>query len=189
MKIRRGKLGVVIVAMALSCAFAGSSPADKPKKYARVVPVGPAIFRLGNSCIEMSARMSSGTFFDRLQKIENHSVVSFQKNLRPVESYPEYIRLRVFGLSASCSSGRASMPTDRAAELMRTARFRAFCGTAPSERTLEVSGRGVQSPAVDSMAWTYDLNIHSDGCSLSAPLTLNMVSPTGSPIAQFKGQL
>lgn len=189
MKSRRGKLGMFTVAMALSCAFAGSCPADKPKKYARDVMIGSATFRFGNTCIRMTAQMGSGGFFDRLEKMENHGVVSFQKNLRRVDSYPEYVRLRVFGLSGSCSSGRLSLPADRAAELMRTARFRASCGTAPSERTLDVSGRGTKSPFVDSRAWTYYLNIHSEGCLLSAPLTVRMVSTTGSPMAEFKEQL
>lgn len=189
MKMRCSQLGLATLGIALSCAVASPSPADKVKKYARVVPVGTAIFRLENSCIDMFAQMSSGGFFEGLQKRENQGVVSFQKNLRPVESYPEYVRLRVFALSGNCSSSRPSMPTDDAAQLMRTARFHALCGTASSERTVEVSSRGVQVPAVNSMAWTYYLNIHSDRCSISAPLTVNMVGPTGLPLAQFQAQL
>src|ERR1700679_4232397 len=78
-------------------AWGESAVQESPQvlEYKEVVPLSSGQVRDGNVCVNFSPVMTSGEFFDGLQRHETPSGDEFRKNSRVVTNFPEQLTVQL----------------------------------------------------------------------------------------------
>lgn len=163
---------------------------SKKQQYERVVFVGADRFTQDDSCVNLTARMSSGGFFRGLEKIENSRGTLFQKKSVRIDEYPDSTAFDVMAVANRCSAlPNLVSPPPALADLMKSAHFDAKCQAASESKPLVTSVVQRQMPSFGPSTWQYSIRIETKGCLLSGTVSVTMASNGGIPIASFTARL
>lgn len=183
-RILAGTLG------AFACVASIWGADSKKQQYERVVFVGADKFTQGDSCVNLTARMSSGGFFRGLEKIENSSGTLFKKKSIKVDEYPDSTAFDIMAVANRCSVvPNLVSPPPVLADLMKSAHFDAKCQTASESKSLVTSVVQRQMPSFGPTTWRYSIQIETKGCLLSGAMSVKMTSNGGIQIADFVAKL
>jgi hypothetical protein len=189
MRIFLPKIRAFTCIVAISGLLFGFTTDGKTQKFSKTVLAATGRFDKSDMCLDLSARISSGTFFAGLEKVTEPSGNSFVKKSQVITTYPDSIVLDILALANRCSAQpRMDAPPKDSMSLLAAAHFNAACGSVPM-KPLNVAGLQRSMPTPGPTVWEYRLNVQSGGCLLSEPISIIITSNEGEPIWQFNIQL
>jgi hypothetical protein len=158
-------------------------------EYKEVVPLSSGQVRDRDVCVNFSPVMTSGEFFDGLQRHETPSGDEFHKNSRVVQNFPEQITVQV-QLSISVCDADIYTPAP-APSFVSGIRFKAQWKRGLAMRPVEqfaVQRVAITSEEGDSRL-LFLLKIHDRDVPLTDHLIISVISPQGKLLSRMSGRL
>jgi hypothetical protein len=172
-------------------ALAGA-PAQGPTpivEYKEVVPLSSGQVRNGDVCANFGPVMTSGDFFDGLQRHETPSGDEFHKNSQVVKNFPEQLTVQV-QLSISVCDADIYTPAP-APGFVNGIRFKAQWKRGLAMRP--VAQFAVQRVAITSeegdSRMLFLLKIRDKDVPLTDHLIISVISPQGKLLSRMSGRL
>lgn len=164
------------------------SPAQKVE-YKEVVPLSSGQVRDGDTCVNFDPVMTSGVFFDGLQRHETPFGDEFRKNSQVVKNFPEQITVQ---LQLSISVCDADLYTPAPAPgFVNGIRFKAQWKRGLYMRPvaqLTIQRVAITSEEGDSRL-LFLLKIHDQDIPLTDHLIISVISPQGKLMSRMSGRL
>jgi hypothetical protein len=187
-------LSVLVVTLFLLIPFGASGEASfqapaQIVEYKEVVPLSSGQVRDRDVCVNFSPVMTSGEFFDGLQRHETPSGDEFHKNSRVVQNFPEQITVQV-QLSISVCDADIYTPAP-APSFVNGIRFKAQWKRGLAMRPVEqfaVQRVAITSEEGDSRL-LFLLKIHDRDVPLTDHLIISVISPQGKLLSRMSGRL
>jgi hypothetical protein len=187
-------LSVLVVTLFLLIRFGalGEASFQAPAQiveYKEVVPLSSGQVRDRDVCVNFSPVMTSGEFFDGLQRHETPSGDEFHKNSRVVQNFPEQITVQV-QLSISVCDADVYTPAP-APSFVNGIRFKAQWKRGLTMRPVEqfaVQRVAITSEEGDSRL-LFLLKIHDRDVPLTDHLIISVISPQGKLLSRMSGRL
>jgi hypothetical protein len=170
----------------------GEAPAQNPSQtveYKEVVPLSSGQVRDQDVCVNFSPVMTSGEFFDGLQRHETPSGDEFHKNSRVVTNFPEQLTIQL-QLSISVCDADIYTPAP-APSFVSGIRFRAQWKRGLAMRPvteLRVQRVAITSEEGDSRL-LFLLKIRDQNVPLTDHLIISVISPQGKLLSRMSGRL
>jgi hypothetical protein len=168
------------------------APAQGPApivEYKEVVPLSSGQVRAGDVCVNFGPVMTSGDFFDGLQRRETPSGDEFHKNSRVVKDFPEQLTVQV-QLSISVCDADIYTPAP-APGFVNGIRFKAQWKRGLAMRP--VAQFAVQRVAITSeegdSRMLFLLKIRDKDVPLTDHLIISVISPQGKLLSRMAGRL
>ena len=192
MKIHAPRLFSIFAASLLPLVALCGEPFQAPAQiveYKEVVPLSSGQVRAGDVCVNFSPVMTSGSFFDGLQRRETPSGDEFRINSRVVKNFPEQITVQM-QLSISVCDADIYTPAP-APGFVNGIRFKA-------QWKRELAMRPVAQFAVQRVAITSEegdsrmlflLKIRDQDVPLTDHLIISVMSPQGKLMSRMSGRL
>jgi hypothetical protein len=203
MKTRRVLKSALLSATAvlLVAACANAAPKNK-QRFELFVPVATQVIKSGQYCGRLSGALSSGEFFDGLQRLGNGRHIQFRKDAQPVKEFPSNISVALAGKITPCPSdlpgsginfvqpGNGSSP-QAVNEFMNGLKFTAEWknpgGVQPA------SNWSVTKSLSNDRAWhvndqipmRFAFQVPSQGVPLTNQLMISVYAPSGAKLATF----
>jgi hypothetical protein len=158
-------------------------------EYKEVVPLSSGQVRDRDVCVSFSPVMTSGDFFDGLQRHEMPSGDEFHKNSRVVTNFPEQLTVQL-QLSISVCDADIYTPAP-APSFVSGIRFRAQWKRGLAMRPvmdLRVQRVAITSEEGDSRL-LFLLKIHDRDVPLTDHLIISVISPQGKLLSRMSGRL
>lgn len=189
-----GRVGILAAALISLVPFSalGGAPAQAPPQiveYKEVVPLSSGQVRDRDVCVNFSPVMTSGEFFDGLQRHETPSGDEFRKNSQVVTNFPGQLTIQL-QLSISVCDADIYTPAP-APSFVSGIRIKAQW-----KRGLAM--RPVQQFAVQRVAITSEegdsrllflLKIRDQDVPLTDHLIISVISPQGKLLSRMSGRL
>jgi hypothetical protein len=170
----------------------GEAPVQEPTQiveYKEVVPLSSGQVRDGDVCVTFGPVMTSGDFFDGLQRHETPSGDEFHKNSRVVRNFPEQITVQV-QLSISVCDADIYTPAP-APGFVNGIRFKAQWKRGLAMRP--VAQMTIQRVAITSeegdSRLLFLLKIRDKDVPLTDHLIISVISPQGKLLSRMSGRL
>jgi len=175
----------------------------KKQQFELFVPIiASQSIKSGQYCGNLSGALSSGEFFDGLQRLGTGRHVEFRKNAQPVKEFPSTIAVSVAGNITPCASepsdsgvayvqpGNGSSPqsvNDFMNGLKFTAMWKSPRGVQP------VSNWSITKTVSDDKTWRVDdqipmrfaFRVPSQGVPLTNQLVISVYAPSGVKLVTF----
>jgi hypothetical protein len=170
----------------------GEAPAQQPAQiveYKEVVPLSSGQVRDRDVCVNFSPVMTSGDFFDGLQRQETPSGDEFHKNSRLVTNFPEQLTVQL-QLSISVCDADIYTPAP-APSFVSGIRFKAQWKRGLTMRPvteLRVQRVAITSEEGDSRL-LFLLKIRDQDVPLTDHLIISVISPQGKLLSRMSGRL
>jgi hypothetical protein len=170
----------------------GEAPVQEPAQiveYKEVVPLSSGQVREGDVCVNFGPVMTSGDFFDGLQRHETPSGDEFHKNSQLLKNFPEQITVQV-QLSISVCDADIYTPAP-APGFVNGIRFKAQWKRGLAMRPvteLRVQRVAITSEEGDSRL-LFLLKIHDRDVPLTDHLIISVISPQGKLLSRMSGRL
>src|SRR5271156_4752685 len=104
MKIRCALKSAILFAIAVFLIASSAQAAPKKKQqFELFVPVASQPIKGDQYCGNLSGALSSGEFFDGLQRLGAGRHIEFRKDAQPVKEFPSNIAIALGGKIAPCS--------------------------------------------------------------------------------------
>jgi len=158
-------------------------------EYKEVVPLSSGQVRDRDVCVNFSPVMTSGEFFDGLQRHETPSGDEFRKNSRVIQNFPEQITVQL-QLSISVCDADIYTPAP-APSFVNGIRFKAQWKRGLAMRPVEqfaVQRVAITSEEGDSRL-LFLLKIHDRDVPLTDHLIISVISPQGKLMSRMSGRL
>jgi hypothetical protein len=189
-----GFLSFLVVTLFLLMPFgaSGEAPLQVPAQiveYKEVVPLSSGQVRDGNVCVNFSPVMTSGEFFDGLQRHETPSGDEFRKNSRVVTNFPEQLTVQL-QLSISVCDADIYTPAP-APGFVNGIRFKAQWKRGLAMRPVEqfaIQRVAITSEEGDSRL-LFLLKIRDKNVPLTDHLIISVISPQGKLLSRMSGRL
>src|ERR1700677_1104484 len=189
-----GFLSFLVVTLFLLMPFgaSGEAPLQVPAQiveYKEVVPLSSGQVRDGNVCVNFSPVMTSGEFFDGLQRHETPSGDEFRKNSRVVTNFPEQLTVQL-QLSISVCDADIYTPAP-APGFVNGIRFKAQWKRGLAMRPVEqfaIQRVAITSEEGDSRM-LFLLKIRDKNVPLTDHLIISVISPQGKLLSRMSGRL
>jgi hypothetical protein len=187
-------LSFLVVTLFLLIAFSalGEASFQAPAQiveYKEVVPLSSGQVRDRDVCVSFSPVMTSGEFFDGLQRHETPSGDEFRKNSRVVQNFPEQITVQM-QLSISVCDADIYTPAP-APGFVSGIRFKAQWKRGLAMRPVEqfaVQRVAITSEEGDSRM-LFLLKIRDKDVPLTDHLIISVISPQGKLLSRMSGRL
>ena len=184
--------------------FVASSVEAAPKKktqFELFVPVASQPIKSDEFCGNLGGALSSGEFFDGLQRLGSGRRIEFRKDSQPVKEFPSKIAVALAGNITQCGSasdsrvdfvqpGNGSSP--RAVnDFMNGLKFTAVWKNPRGVQ--QVSNLSVTKSVSNDSAWRvndqipmrFAFQVPSQGIPLTSQLMISMYGPSGVKLATF----
>jgi len=185
--------------------FAAGSAQAAPKKkqqFELFVPVASQPIKADQLCGNLSGALSSGEFFDGLQRVGSGRRIQFRKDSQPVKEFPSQIAIALAGNISTCGSSGSDSHVDfvqpgngsspRAVDdFMKGLKFTAVW---KDQRGVQpVSNWSVTKSVSDDSAWRvndqipmrFAFQVPSQGVPLTSQLMISVYGPSGVKLATF----
>jgi hypothetical protein len=203
MKIQLGVKSALIFAAALFFVAGSAQAAPKKKQqFELFVPVAAQPIKSDQFCGNLAGALSSGEFFDGLQRLGSGRKIEFRKDSQPVKEFPSNIAIALAGDIKPCGSssdephvdfvqpGNGSSPravNDFMNGLKFTAVWKNPRGVQP------VSNLAVTKSVSNDSSWRvndqipmrFAFQVPSQGVPLTSQLMISMYGPSGVKLATF----
>ena len=165
---------------------------NKKVAYGRNILFGFDVQPLPEAVIVLSADLTSGEFFDGLQRIETSGAPEYRKGSARVNRYPEELQVEVhaaisrhFGMLAD-----APLPME-VTELLSSLHFEAHWKRAMQMRPAQsLTIRMCRPPTVGwGKVWIYQLAIRDRDVPLTDHLVVSILTKEHKPLTLFSAQL
>lgn len=203
MKIQYALNSALIFAAAVFLVATSADGAPKKKQqFELFVPVASQPIKSDQYCGNLSGALSSGEFFDGLQRLGTGRHIEFRKDAQPVKEFPSKIAIALAGNIAPCGSGasnssvnfvqpgNASSPQD-VNQFMNGLKFTAVW---KNPRGIQpVSDWSVTKSVSNDRAWRvndqipmrFAFQVPSQGVPLTNQLVISVYAPSGVKLATF----
>ena len=189
-----GFLSFLVVTLFLLMPFgaSGEAPLQAPAQtveYKEVVPLSSGQVRDRDVCVNFSPAMTSGEFFDGLQRHETPSGDEFRKNSRVVTNFPEQLTVQL-QLSISVCDADIYTPAP-APGFVNGIRFKAQWKRGLAMRPVEqfaIQRVAIPSEEGDSRL-LFLLKIRDKNVPLTDHLIISVISPQGKLLSRMSGRL
>jgi hypothetical protein len=202
MKIQTALKSALILATGIILVAGSAQSAPKKKQqFELFVPVASQPIKADQFCGNLSGALSSGEFFDGLQRLGSGRRIEFRKDSQPVKEFPSKIAVALAGNIAPCASagespvdfvqpGNGSSPravNDFMNGLKFTAVWKNPRGVQP------VSNWSVTKSVSNDSAWRvndqipmrFAFQVPSQGVPLTSQLMISVYGPSGVKLATF----
>lgn len=202
MKFHTALKSALIFATALF--FVVSSVEAAPKKktqFELFVPVASQPIKSDQFCGNLGGALSSGEFFDGLQRLGSGRRIEFRKDSQPVKEFPSKIAVALAGNITACGAapdshvdfvqpGNGSSPR-AVSDFMNGLKFTAEWKNPRGVQ--QVSNLAVTKSVSNDSAWRvndqipmrFALQVPSQGIPLTSQLMISMYGPSGVKLATF----
>lgn len=202
MKFQLGVKSALITAIALISVAASVEAAPKKKQqFELFVPVASQPIKSEQFCGNLGGALSSGEFFDGLQRLGSGKKIEFRKDSQPVKEFPSNIAIALAGDIKPCGEaseshvdfvqpGNGSSPravNDFMNGLKFTAVWKNPRGVQP------VANWSVTKSVSNDSAWRvndqipmrFAFQVPSQGVPLTSQLMISVYGPSGVKLATF----
>ena len=203
MKIGYASKSAILAATAVFLIASSANAAPKKKQqFELFVPVAAQPIKGDQYCGNLSGALSSGEFFDGLQRLGAGRHIEFRKDAQPVKEFPSKIAIALAGNITPCAAGSSNTPVDfvepgngssRQAVnqfmdgLKFTAVWKNLRGVQPvSNWSVTKSVSNDRSWRVnDQIPMRFAFQVPSQGVPLTNQLVISVYAPSGVKIATF----
>ncbi len=204
MKIRNSlKSALIVAAVSFLVAACADAAPKKKQQFELFVPVvASQSIKSNQYCGSLSGALSSGEFFDGLQRLGTGRHIEFRKDAQPVKEFPSNIAVSLAGNITPC----ASEPTNSAvsfvqpgnessqqavSEFMNGLKFTALWKNPRGVQP--VSDWSVTKSVSDDKAWRvndqipmrFAFQVPSQGVPLTNQLVISVYAPSGVKLVTF----
>jgi len=203
MKVHTALKSALIFATAMILVAGSAQAAPKKKQqFELFVPVAAQPIKSDQFCGNLSGALSSGEFFDGLQRLGSGHRIEFRKDSQPVKEFPSQIAIALAGDIKPCAAssgtshvdfvqpGNGSSPravSDFMNGLKFTAEWKNPRGVQP------VSNWSVTKSVSNDRAWRVNdqipmrvaFQVPSQGVPLTSQLMISVWGPSGVKLATF----
>jgi len=203
MRIRYAwKLAFLFATAVFLIASSAQAAPKKKQQFELFVPVASQPIKSDQYCGNLSGALSSGEFFDGLQRLGAGRHIEFRKDAQPVKEFPSKIAIALAGNIAPCGSGMTSPPVDfvqpgngsspqAVNQFMDGLKFTAVWknprGVQPvSNWSVTKSVSNDKSWRVnDQIPMRFAFQVPSQGVPLTNQLVISVYAPSGVKLATF----
>jgi hypothetical protein len=203
MRIQFASKLALILASAVSLAASTAQAAPKKKtQFELFVPVAAQPIKSDRYCGNLSGALSSGEFFDGLQRLGTGRRVEFRKDSQPVKEFPSKIAIALAGNITPCASAGSSSSVNfvqpgngssaqTVNDFMNGLKFTAVW---KDPRGMQpVSNWSVTKSVSSDNAWhvndqipmRFAFQVPSQGIPLTNQLVISVYAPSGVKLATF----
>jgi hypothetical protein len=193
---------LISVAALLSVAASTQAAPKNKQQFELFVPVASQVIQNGQYCGHLSGALSSGDFFDGLQRLGTGRHIQFRKDAQPVKEFPSNIAVALAGKITPCASdpsrsgvnfvqpanGSSPQAVDEFMNGLKfTAEWKNPRGVQP------VSNWSVTKSVSNDKAWRvndqipmrFAFQVPSQGVPLTNQLMISVYAPSGAKLATF----
>src|ERR1700730_15310576 len=187
--LRNVRMGVAICALLIIVRGASGQAPRPVVEYKEVVPVSAGQIRDKDVCINFSPVMTSGDFFDGLQRHETTSGDQFRKNSLVVTTFPDQITVQVQTAVAVCDADLytpAPLPS-----FFNGLQFKVQWKRGQAMRSVAqvVVQRVMFASQEGDNRLMFLLKIHDHNVPLTDHLIISVISPQGKLLTRMSGKL
>lgn len=196
------KSAIIFVTGIILAASSAQAAPKKKQRFELFVPVASQPIKSDQFCGNLSGALSSGEFFDGLQRVGSGRRIEFRKDSQPVKEFPSNIAIALAGDIKPCGSSSSESEVDfvqpgngsspRAInDFMNGLKFTAVW---KNPRGMQpVANWSVTKSVSNDSAWRVDdqipmrfaFQVPSQGVPLTSQLMISMYGPTGVKLATF----
>lgn len=200
------KSALILATAALAVATSVNAAPKKKQQFALFVPVASQPIKSDQFCGNLSGALSSGEFFDGLQRVGTGRHIEFRKDAQPVKDFPSQIAVALAGNITPCSSapsgpsvnfvqpGNGSSP-QAVNEFMNSLKFTAVWKNPNGVQP--VSNWSVTKTVSNDKTWRlndqipmrFAFQVPSQGVPLTNQLLITVYAPGGAKLATFTAGL
>lgn len=191
-ELKRGKArrcACIFFVLLLSSIWPGATPCGTKKKsvYRRTIYGGWDMVRFVNTCLIFEPSMTSGDFFEGLQKLDSPDGTTFAKNSQRIELFPEDLTVEIKIAAVACmpakqeSLGPIRLPDD-VAHLRFDAQWKENMRLFEAQVSAQTFNVGTL--VGKEMTWYRTLTIHSATIPISDHVIVAVSSDDGRRIAR-----
>jgi hypothetical protein len=193
---------IIATAIFLASPLAHAGPRKKQQFELFVPLVASQSIKSEQYCGSLSGVLSSGEFFDGLQRLGTGRHVEFRKDAQPVKEFPSTIAISLAGKITPCASERPNSEVgfvqpgngssqQEVAEFTNSLKFTALwknpAGVQPVSNwsvAKSVSSDGTWG-ANDQIPMRFAFQVPSQGVPLTNQLVISVYAPSGEKLATF----
>lgn len=152
--------------------------------------MGVDIAKFGATCLVVSGAMSSGDFFDGLERHTRGSVTYYRKAGRRVDLYAEevVVRLEAGVVDCKANSAPAKHPPHEVPELRYDVQWKHGLRTRPVERyEVRLLNPSYRSP--EYSPWVIEITVQSRNVPLADHLVIRVLSRESKEMLRLSGKL
>jgi hypothetical protein len=198
--------GLLLITACLLAAASGNAEPKKKQQFALFVPVASQPIKSDQFCGNLSGALSSGEFFDGLQRVGNGRHVEFRKDAQPVKDFPSQIAVALAGDITPCGAGPSGpsvnfvQPGNGSSplavnEFMNSLKFTAVWKNPNGIQP--VSNWSVTKTVSNDKTWRvndqipmrFAFQVPSQGVPLTNQLLITVYTPSGVKLATFTAGL
>jgi hypothetical protein len=202
MRIRSAwKLALLFATVFLIASSAQAAP-KKKQQFELFVPVASQPIKGDQYCGNLSGALSSGEFFDGLQRLGAGRHIEFRKDAQPVKEFPSKIAIALAGNITPCAAGISNAPVDfvepgNGSSQQAVNQFMdglKFTAVWKNPRGVQpVSNWSVTKSVSNDRSWRvndqipmrFAFQVPSQGVPLTNQLVISVYAPSGVKIATF----
>ena len=200
-RVRTATTLALVSATFLSIATTSSPKKRTPVQDRRTVEYQQQVFlglgsfpysRNAAVCIAVDTSLSSGTFFEGLQRTGGGSGAAFHKAGQEIRTFPETVLVTVKTAGAYCNGLSAPVGPFLNDDYMGSLLFKVSWGKGLSERPAEVSSARASKVAMTEQGptrWVYELRVASKDIPITERMILRICSADGKPLLRLGGGL
>jgi hypothetical protein len=165
--------------------------AGKRTRYKRIVPLQLQSVRFAGACHLIYTTMSSGDFFEGLERHETQRGTVFRKGLGPVDQFPKTILLEIKDTVTDCPPPTLPPRHGIAAQVMGSLRGEANWEIGTEVRAVEgLTLRRVSGPLEEfSNIWIFEIEVPSVNVPLTGRLTVDLRTKEGAQLVRILAKL